>query len=272
MDAQEVQDLSVSYEISQSLNPSSFTTTMSSDTSNLSYHDTNAEMHDISLTIDPSKEIGTIAEREVTLNRFEMELKCKRTVIIVCYLIIFIVESVYFKYFSYWIVCPLLLCLGWLSLLSFNTNLYPCLHKRAHIRSLFISSLSMLNIFTVVSFIIIYAMHFSHMSHFNHHDDYSLNYILFFNIMFVFCSFCIDLDIIDHRDYTVFAYKFIFGGCINHEIYQIEMLMDCGLKTAKRFTIHQCMMRLNWTTCKLNYIILCVTSCVKYNQLEFGNG
>eukprot|EP01083_Nonionella_stella_P211217 763929_1 len=87
MDAQEVQDLSVSYEISQSVNSSSFTTMMSNDTSNAEMHendydeqtttmsnDNDEQRHIISLTIDPSKEIRTIAEREATL-------KGKRTVI-----------------------------------------------------------------------------------------------------------------------------------------------------------------------------------------------
>eukprot|EP01083_Nonionella_stella_P181501 650408_1 len=73
MDAQEVQDLFVSYEISQSVNSSSFTTMMSNDTSNAEMHendydeqtttmsnDNDEQRHIISLTIDPSKEIRTI--------------------------------------------------------------------------------------------------------------------------------------------------------------------------------------------------------------------
>ena len=211
--------LSLSNDVSDTLNTSSFGSTSFDDTK-----PSEEEQEEVSLEVydDEPKEIGRIAEREITLKKFELSLKIKRTILFICYLILFSVESAYFSLFSYCCICPLLLSLSWFLLLSFNTNLYQYLYQRTCIRMLFILLMSILNIFSVLSLIVIYSINFSKMHNFNHNQDYCFEVIISFNILALFCFFCIDINLIGYTQYSVHAFKIIFFGTICHETFQID--------------------------------------------------
>jgi len=182
------------------------------------------EFEDVSLQIEEEelKGVGCIAEREITLQKFTLLLKIKRSILFICYLLLFTVEIAYFSFFSYFCICPLLLSLSYFAMLTFDTNLFTYLHKRSVMRLLFILSMSLLNILSITSFIAVYSTNFNQMHHFNHNQDYCFKFIIFFNILSLFCFFCMDLDIIAYSEHSVYAYKMIFFGIVSHERYQID--------------------------------------------------
>jgi len=178
--------------------------------------------------------IGNIAEREITLHRFEFQLKMKRTIIILCYFIISLVELIYFRYFSFWCFCPLLLCLCWLLLLIFQQSLYHYFYHQILTRFLCNASIATLNLLTVISLIYVYSVHFGSMHHFQHDDDYCFELLLVFNILFIFSCFALDIDIIHYPQYTVYPFKLIFLGCTHLEQYKIRQ--TDGKWTTQRYT------------------------------------
>merc|ERR1719242_1773955 len=139
-----------------------------------------------------------------------------------CYLLLFVVELIYYQYFTFWSLCPLLLAVSWFLLLTLNRNLSGYLKKHSLRRVVMIVSLSALNLSTVISLIVIYSSSFLSMHHFNHHADYSFKLVMTFDILFAFCSLCIDIDILDYSTYTVMAHKLIFLGIFHHEKFKIE--------------------------------------------------
>jgi len=185
-------------------------------------------------SLTAQRDIGTIAEREVTLKRFEHQLKLKRSTMTLCYLLLFVVELIYHQHFSFWALCPLLLSVAWFCLLTLDTNFYGHLRKYSVRRVLFIFSLTALNMLTVVSLIVIYSSSFMAMHHFNHHADYSFKLVLTFDILFALCSLCIDIDVVDYGKYTVIAHKCIFLGILNEDRFRIEEVH--GLWVTKHYT------------------------------------
>ena len=182
------------------------------------------------------EEIGNIAEREISLNKFKFELKIKKVIFMVSYLILSFVELIYFKYFKYWFFSPLLLCLIWFLLLIFNTNLYHYLFKNILYRFLIILITSILNIMTVLSLIIIYEINFGEMDNFDYSKNYFFKLIIIFNILWLFSFFCIDINIINYNEYIVYPLKIIFFGIIHHETYQIEEIN--GKWITKQYIFH----------------------------------
>mmetsp|Transcript_58203 Transcript_58203/g.96495 ORF Transcript_58203/g.96495 Transcript_58203/m.96495 type:complete len:148 (+) Transcript_58203:1-444(+) len=60
------------------------------------------------------------------------------------------------------------------------------------------------------------------MHEFDHNNDYSFECTLIFNVICLFAVFCIDIDIIHYRQYTVLPFKTVFLGMMNLQTYVIE--------------------------------------------------